>query len=303
MIRNYLGLDLTPTELRAVALRRRHGGPAITGGRILPLSDGVLKPSLQKGNVRDGAALQKAIREALIPLAGRENRVALSLPLGSGQVLLTETEAPFKNRREGEEILRWQLKTQIPVDSRDIRLDYRELRRTETGQIQIAVGWLPESVLEEYEELLEKAGFGAAEIDFHPLLVSSYYQSHIDLGDEFVLLGLDGDGFWLQVVQAGVPAFFRFRMMPPHSAGLYQELSRTLANGWDRYPGLRRGTIYLHCASDAWEPLPEVLLTVFGRDPVLLDPHLERLSSGRIDVTSVQARGLVAALGAAERMM
>ena len=96
--------------------------------------------------------------------------------------------------------------------------------------------------------------------------------------------------------------FHRSREMAPHAGEIFQELNRSLVSCQKNFSGFPRATVYLH--SDREEP--DVLLgavnSLFEREVVPLHPHLEKPGCAT-DHFHWRLRGLVAAVGAAERMM
>ena len=71
-----------------------------------------------------------------------------------------------------------------------------------------------------------------------------------------------------------------------------------------RLGGLRRESIYLHNDQEDNEELLDVLKSLFDRDSIiLLDPELSQLGSQALSIDKVQARSLITAIGATERLM
>lgn len=303
IFRNYLGLDITPGELRAVTLRRKGRAALMTGARLLPLPAGRLVPSPREANVTDAKRLAESIREVLDPLAGHEDRVALSLPDAAGRILLTEVEMPFKSRAEGMEILKWQLKSSLPLAAQEIRLDYQLLEKNENGSYRVVVALTAENVVRQYEEVLAAAGYNAALIDFHSLNLYNYYRPRLDLGEDFILLGIEGGTISLQYFQGRSLIYSRSRETAPQASGIFQELNRTLVSCQKNFPAFGRATVYLHSNWDERAELLEALRSSFERDLLPLHPHLEKLLGPSAGLSSSGVQGLVAAVGAAERMM
>lgn len=303
MRRTYLGLDISPGELRAVALRRKGKGAVLRGGRVFSLPSETLVPSLREPTIHDLKRMAEGIREVLDPIAEREERIALSLPEGVGRVLLTEVENPFKSRDEGLEILKWQLKTSFPVDPREVRLDYQLLGRRENGRYRVILSVVAVKVMDQFEELLAGLGYFPRLIDFHSLHLYNYYRPRLDLGDDFVLVGIEGGSLSLLFFQGQVLNFHRCREVGADPSAVFKELNRSLVSCQENFPAFRRAAVYLH--SD-WKEVKDFLLPlqlVFEREIVLLNPHLERLLPPAGTSAATQGRSLVAAIGAAERMM
>jgi len=301
--RTYLALDIASGHLRGTALHRRGKGSALAGARSIALPDGVSALSVRRPNVLDGRRFVDSVREVLDPLAGREERLALSLPDTVGRLLLTEVETAFKTKQEGGDILKWQLKGSLG-DPRDIHLDYQVLERRENGRFRLAVAAIERVVLQQYEDLIVEAGYHATIIDFHSLNIYNYYRPRLDLGEDSVLVSVEGGALSLQVFQDRMLVFHRAREVAPSPRQLFQELSRSVVGSLDQFPGLRRAKLYLHSDWPEPTPLEEAVRSAFERpDLVLLDPHLERLAGGEQPRGAREAHALVAAVGAAERMM
>lgn len=301
--RSYLALDIAAGHLRGVALHRRGNGSALSGARSIALPEGVSALSVRKPNVLDGRRFVDSVREVLDPLAGREERLALSLPDTVGRLLLTETETAFKTKQEGVDILKWQLKGNLG-DPRDTHLDYQVLERRESGRFRLVVAAVERAVLLQYEDLIVEAGYHATVVDFHSLNLYNYYRPRLDLGEDFVLVSVERGTLSLQVFQDRMLVFHRAREVAPSPQQLFQELSRSVVGSLEQFPGLRRAKLYLHCDWPEHADLEVAVRSAFERpDLVLLDPHLERLTGVEQSIREREAHDLVAAIGAAERMM
>jgi type IV pilus assembly protein PilM len=99
--RTYLGLEIRQQGLRAVAVQRRGKNIALVGGQALALAETVLQPGFRELNISQPEPFVNAVKELLIPLAKRDNRIAVALPDCSGQLFLLDIETPFKYRAEG----------------------------------------------------------------------------------------------------------------------------------------------------------------------------------------------------------
>jgi type IV pilus assembly protein PilM len=259
---------------------------------------------MREPNILEPRGFVKAIGEVLNPLAAGEERIALSLPDGSGRVLLTESESAFKSKKEGVDILKWQLKNSLPGDPKDVQLDYQVLKKSDSGRYTLAVAMIASRVLNQYEELLSEAGYHAAVIDFHSLHVYNYYRPRLDLGEDFILVGVEGGWLSIQFFEGRVLVFHRAREVQTSPVRVFQELSRSVVGCHENFPGFRRATLFLHSDWPDRQPLVDAVSSAFERDEVVqLEPHLERIAAPAPHMTSGSLRSLVAAVGAAERML
>jgi hypothetical protein len=85
---------------------------------------------------------------------------------------------------------------------------------------------------------------------------------------------------------------------------VFQELSLSVVGCHEKFPGFRRAPLFLHSDWLDQPPLVDAVRSAFERDEVVqLESHLERLAAPSLQVTSGNLHSLVAAVGAAERML
>jgi type IV pilus assembly protein PilM len=301
--RTYLGLDIRCGELRAVALHRHGRSARLANGRLLPMADDILQPTLRRANILDRRRFISALQEVLHPLADNEERIAVSLPEGAGRLLLSEVEQAFASREEGAEILRWQLKNQLPDEARDVQLDFQVVGIGQSGRTRLLVGLISRSVLQDYEDIIAEAGYGAQLIDFHPLNLYNFYRQRLEMGSDFVLVGVDRQTLSLQFYQDRLLGFFRACDIQSDPALIFQELNRSLAGQKEKFPGFGRSPVFVHCD---WPETGEVMAavnSVFGRDSALLEAEVQQLTTVPLELPAWRLRGLAAAIGAAERLL
>lgn len=303
--RTYLGLDISPSGLKAIAIQRRGRAAVLTGGQTLSFSDGVVLPSTASLNIHDPDLYVESVREVLFPLAKSEERVALSLPDASGYTFLVDVETPLKNRQQSIEILKWQLKDTLPEGYRNFTLDYQVLSELESGAKKVLVSVIDDEVLRQYEELMETAGFNANLIDFHSFQLYNCYRSKTDLGNDFVMVGASGKELVLLGFQNNILDFFRVKNVGSDPERVFREINRSLVAYRNENSGYSRLKIYLHTDWSERESLVDAVKTAFSSDVHLLPGPLEQLKSnghhfaGSISETATMA----AALGAAERLL
>jgi type IV pilus assembly protein PilM len=301
--RTYLGVSIGESQMQAIALRRQGKGIHLLRTRAREVAPGELKLSPREPNVIIPEQTAQALRELLAPLAGREDRLSLSVSDQSGLVMLVETETPFKTRKEGIDILRWQLKKSLPEEFTDVALDFQVLNRGESGPRRVLVALMERRVLDQYQDLVQQAGFHAVQINFHSLCVYNYYRSRVDMGDDFVFIGVESDVLTIEIFQAGTLVFHRVRNAAQNAERVFQEINRSLVGFPGGQQALRRSAAFLHTNWEDPEGLREALSSLFEREPQMLDPHLERLVGGMTDPDVHIDPTLTGAIGAAEKML
>ncbi|MEZ4598976.1 MAG: hypothetical protein R2940_04220 [Syntrophotaleaceae bacterium] len=298
--RLYLGLDIGPERLRAVALRRTMKKQSLlVAARSVPLEQGVLRIELREPNVLRPEVFVPVVHEMVTSLGGQEERIAVTLGAGAGMLLPVEVEGALGNRGEGEELLKWQLKSRVPVDPAGIRLDYQILERTDSGRSRILAGIMDVKVLDQYEGLLTEAGFNPVAVQFHILSLFNFYRSRFDFGNDFLLLSIESGEIGMLYFQGGSLRFCRSRQQRPGSDRLIQELHRSMVTCHDQFPGSARAAVFLHGSDPRIQSLTPTISEIFGREAVVLKPHQEVAAEVKLE----HCHHLAAAIGAAESMM
>jgi type IV pilus assembly protein PilM len=235
-------------------------------------------------------------------LAVDEERIALSLPDRIGRLYLLETESAFKTRQEGIDILKWRLKGNLPAPPQQVQLDYQILERREDGRQRCVAAVVARAVLEQFEELVLAAGRQAVQIDFHALSLCNYYRPRLDLGDEFLLIGVEAGQLCIMFFSGRSLAYQRVRETLPEPEMLFRELTRTIAEAVTVHPAIQRCPVVAHLDPELPASVREVLMSSLEREVRVLDPQLKRFAGG--GGVGLSAGGAVlAALGAAERLM
>lgn len=302
--RTYLGLDIRRDGLRALSVQRAGGGVALLGGQLLQLSEGVMDLQAQEPNIRQPEDFVAAVQEVLLPLAKGEERLAVALPDAAGHVFLLDIATPFSKPQEGEEIVRWHLKDRLPVQNRRVALAYQVLEERDAGRNRLLVSVLAREVLNQYEELLGKAGFAAVVVDFHSLNVYNAYRSRVDLGTDFYVVSVDDRQLSLFVFENRRLVFFRDRTVPADAERVFQELNRTLVGYRRAHSPLGRASVYLHSNWPQPDELQEAVRAAFDHDIALLPSPLQPLvNAEKLAISTAEANSMAAALGVAERMI
>lgn len=301
--RRYLALDIRQSELRAVSLTGKRQQLLLDDARLMALDNDLLQPGARSKNIDNPSRLAAAIQEVLDPIAKGEERLALILPETVGRLFTLGIDTTFNSKAEGEKILKWQLKGNLPADPESTVLDFQVLGQREDGRKQLVVAAMARSVLEEYENVVAAAGYFPVVVGFHSIFLHNYYQSRIKQPEERLLIALESGNFSFEYSQNEVPLYHRFRTVGDDHRLIYHEVSRTLVSAQEEFPGLKNASVFFQC--DLVEPseILDVLRAVLQRDVILLDPQIDRISAKSSDWPQWRLRGLAAAVGAAEQMI
>lgn len=302
MSRIFVGIDVQPNGLFLAALQRNRPQSKLVGLRFESL-DGVIEPSSRQPNIRDARRFIEGLRRGVDALAGQEERIALSLPDRSGRIYLTEVDTPFKTHLEGVDILKWRLKASLPAPPAQVHIAYQVVEKREDGRQRCVVAAMAHSVLEQYEDLVSEAGRHAIQIDFHSLNLYNYYRPRLDIGDEFILVGLEQGTMSVQYVVGHCLCYQRVRDFRPDPERAFREINRTLVEAYEAFPAMKRCAVFAHVDPDLEGDVEKLLSSAFERDVKCLDPSLRRFSGEGKNGGLKPVGSVVAALGAAERLM
>ena len=302
--RNFIGLEIRRQGLRAVSLKRRGRRRTLCGGQTLQLSEGVVSPTARELNVLDPQVFIDGVKEVLLPLAGSEERVALCLPDAAGYIFLLDIETPFKNRQQGVDIIRWQLKEKLPDVFRTIELDYQVLGERESGSQRVLVSVMDRDIRNQYEELLATAGFSVSLIDFQSLQIHNCYRSKVDLGNDFIFVALNQRQLSVLTVQNGILDFHRSKAGMADAEAVFQEINRSLVTYRSGHSVYSRSTLYLQTDWEEQENLNAAVASAFDREAQVLPSPLTTLTvQQNLNLSNAEAAGMAAAIGAAESLM
>ncbi len=302
--RNFIGLEIRRQGLRAASIKRKGRRRYLCGGQTLRLSEGVVAPTARELNILEPELFVDGLKEVLLPLADREERIALCLPDAAGHIFLLDVETPFKNRQQGVEIIRWQLKEMLPENYRNLVLDYQVLDERDSGARRLVVSVIDQDIRRQYEELLLEAGFSAAVIDFQSLQIYNCYRTKVDLGSDFIFVALNQRQLSMLSIQNGTLDFHRAKAGMHDAQTVFQEINRSLVTYRSGHGSFSRSALYLQTDWEDHKELEAAVQSAFDREVQVLPSPLATLAGQeRVNLSSAEAAGMAAAIGVAESLM
>lgn len=259
-----IGLSVCQRGLQAVALKKFRQRTQIVAWEERPWPSACLNPEFAQLNVLAEEPFVSTVREALKSLGAKKCSIALSLSDNVGITMITTLNEPLKRGQEGINLLKWQLRDQLPLEPEKIRLAYQLIDSQKGGGSRVLVTAVNNEVLAQYEHLLAEAGATPALVLFESLSLMNYHHSHgISKGDH-LLLTLSDDTLTLQLFCDAKLQAQRSRPAPASEKVLYQEITRTLANWEETWPQSRNLPAYLHAtaAANSWQ---ETVADALGR--------------------------------------
>jgi type IV pilus assembly protein PilM len=146
-----------------IAADRVLAGRASDAGRLVDvcsaheLAPGMVLPDLTESNLRDGAAVRKAVESALGAVGGRSHDVIAILPDTTVRVVLLDFETLPSDAAEAEAVVRFRLKKSLPFNVDEARVSYHA--QITGGNVRAVAAVVLNSVLEEYESAFRDVGY------------------------------------------------------------------------------------------------------------------------------------------------
>jgi type IV pilus assembly protein PilM len=144
---------------RVLVGRLAENGLGLESCAARELAPGSVVPDLVEANLRQADAVKEAVREALGSVAGRSRDVIAVVPDAAVRVVLLEFDSLPSDAEEAAGVVRFRLKKSLPFDVDKARVSYHAQKSKEGIRVVAAVALA--SVVEDYEAVIQEAGFSA----------------------------------------------------------------------------------------------------------------------------------------------
>lgn len=142
---------------RIIAARAADSGQVLELCSTGELGPGCVLPDLTETNLREHAAVVRALRESLSNVGARSRDVIAVLPDAAVRVVLLDFETLPQNREEADSVVRFRLRKSLPFDVDKAKLSY-QAQVTGSG-VRLVAAVALNSVIEDYEAAFLEAGF------------------------------------------------------------------------------------------------------------------------------------------------
>jgi type IV pilus assembly protein PilM len=163
----FFGLDIGSTAIRLVQLRRGGVHPALVAYGALPVPANLTSS--------DSKMDQDKISELIKQLV-RENRVSLKaavVGLPANKVFATVITTPKLDSGQLSKAIRYQAEQYIPMALDQVKLDWAIVDQSKDGkQLEVLLVAAPNSVVDKYVAILEKAGLEALALEANATAVA-----------------------------------------------------------------------------------------------------------------------------------
>jgi Tfp pilus assembly PilM family ATPase len=279
--RSCAGLSVGSRQVALVEGKKKGG--TIRSCRVEALPAGTIVPSPIEPNIAQPEAYRKGI-DLLLNGGESVSRLYLGLPDGSVRLAVLDFQSLPKQRKDVEQLIRWQMEKVFLYPLKGTRLAFQELGESE-GRRRLLAMAIRNEILAQYEAPLKEKGIEPVSIgivSFHlfnlylPFLLSSTEPSR-----DFVFLSRVDQSFTIMICRRGAVDFVRVKELPAGleegraeavSERILAEISTSLAfyHESTAAPDLH----HLFLSSDpALSDLDETLREKFGLTPIHLSPE------------------------------
>jgi len=138
----------------------------VAGSAAASLPPGALVGSLSDKNLTDSTAVLEITRSALKEAGARGFELSVVIPDDSSRVAFLTAESLVGKAGDRDAFIRWKLKKSVPFDVDSAQLAYQVLgpSQGDAKGVDLVVALSPRSIVQEYEELVEKLGYHAGYI-------------------------------------------------------------------------------------------------------------------------------------------
>ena len=141
---------------RVLAGRALDGGGGLETCAARELAPGSVVPDLVENNLRQRDAVRNGIETALGD-AGRSKDVIAIVPDAAVRVMLVEFDTLPSDQEEASGVVRFRLKKSLPFDVDQSAISFD--RQGTANPVRVVAAVTPRTVLEEYESVVQEAGY------------------------------------------------------------------------------------------------------------------------------------------------
>jgi type IV pilus assembly protein PilM len=240
-----VALEIGPSRVTAVALRRGAGAGSVTALATEPVPPGAVVPSLTAENILDRPRVAEAVRRVLHG-AGGPRRVALVVPDSAAKVSVVRFDKVPARHDDLEQMVRWQVRKAVPFPIEAAQVGFAPSTDVEGGGREFVVVVFRRDVVESYEGLVQGAGSAPGLVDLASfnlvnLVLAGDQRTGRAAGQDWLLVHLTPQASTLALVRTGQLVFYRNRLTDGqeglidlvHQTAMYYE-DRLGGRGFDR---------------------------------------------------------------------
>ena len=207
MAKNYIGLDIGSSSVKAVQLRRNKKGVS----QLLAFGMEPLLPNtIVEGTIMDQGAVVDAIRELWSRLRLKQKDVAIAI--AGHSVIIKKITVPHMSEGELQEQIPYEAEHHIPFDKDDVQLDYSVVNaQTASGQMEVILVAAKKEVVYDYVGVVRDAGLVPGVVEVAAFSSQNAFEMNYDMspGETIVLVNVGAAISNINVIRENVSLFTR----------------------------------------------------------------------------------------------
>jgi hypothetical protein len=156
--KQFIGLDIAATTIKAVRIARVKRTWRLLENHVLPLPEGVLKPSFKNDNIVDTGRFTETLQLLVSHLEVKTATVGLSLPSEIVKTLIQGYQKLPDSRAEVEKFIGWSMERSFHFPVQSAQIGYQAIGQDADGVNQLLVTVAMRNVVAQYEALLQRLG-------------------------------------------------------------------------------------------------------------------------------------------------
>jgi len=186
----------------------------VVGKTAEPLPGDAIVGSLSEKNLREWNAVLEITGDALRRVGARGFEISLVIPDDSSRISFITAETLPSKSEDREAFVRWKLKKSVPFDVDEAQIAYQILGpatgRDEKG-VELMVAMSPRSIVQEYEELLERLNIHAGYVVPSSIAAMNLYPNAApgSRPEDVLFVKIGPDSIATMIFQYDRPRFFR----------------------------------------------------------------------------------------------
>jgi type IV pilus assembly protein PilM len=199
-----LGLDIGSSAVKVIELRPRGQGFELAAFGIAQVSAG----AIQGGEMKESAAVQQAIRQALAQ--GGTQATDAVIGVSGGSVIAKRVHLPKMSEAELAESIRWEAEQHIPFDIDDVNIDFQVLRQ-DGPQLEVMLVAVKKGKVQSYVEAVQACGLNVVLVDADVFALETQHE-HTEAQESSEVVALVNVGHETtntNILQGGVNVYAR----------------------------------------------------------------------------------------------
>jgi hypothetical protein len=152
--------ELSPTQ--SVVVRASDNRRTLRSMASSPLRSGALVPGLKGTNVVESAVVRASLGRALEEARFFGSDIVLVVPDDAVRVALVDVESFPSGEEEQLAFVRWKFRKNVPFDVAAARVTWERIQTN--GVVRLLAALVPQSVIRQYEEVVESFGIHAGKV-------------------------------------------------------------------------------------------------------------------------------------------